>query len=254
MFLLLLENKLFLSPVGPNPQKVLDVGTGTGIWAIDFADQFPNATVIGTDLSPTQPSWVPPNCKFEIDDASIEWMYPKESFDFIHVRSLLGSIRDWPAFYQEAYKRHLKPGGWFEQLEMSVTIQSDDDTISEDHVFSRWGRIFVAIGEKLGKTFRILDLSRGYVTNAGFVDVVEERFKMPIGPWSSDPKYREIGRWNQLHCEEGIEGWAMALLTRVEGWSYLEVQVLLAEMRTALRDRKMHSYITVSVVYGKKPL
>lgn len=27
----------------------------------DFGDQYPNATVIGTDLSPIQPTWVPPN-------------------------------------------------------------------------------------------------------------------------------------------------------------------------------------------------
>lgn len=34
-----------------NPLKVLDVGTGTGIWAIQFADEFPSAEVIGTDVS-----------------------------------------------------------------------------------------------------------------------------------------------------------------------------------------------------------
>ena len=39
LYLLTLGNKLLLAPIGDNPQKVLDVGTGTGIWAIDFADQ-----------------------------------------------------------------------------------------------------------------------------------------------------------------------------------------------------------------------
>ena len=51
------DNKSHLAPLGPNIQKALDVGTGTGIWAIDFADEFPSAQVIGTDLSPIQPSW-----------------------------------------------------------------------------------------------------------------------------------------------------------------------------------------------------
>lgn len=36
---------------------MLDIGTGTGLWAIEMADLFPNATVIGTDLSPVQPNW-----------------------------------------------------------------------------------------------------------------------------------------------------------------------------------------------------
>jgi hypothetical protein len=67
----------------------------------DFADQFPSAEVIGTDLSPIQPAFVPPNLRFEIDDCCSEWAYTKDSFDFIHVRGMYGSIADWPKFYEE---------------------------------------------------------------------------------------------------------------------------------------------------------
>ena len=42
---------------------------------------------------------------------------------------------------------------------------------------------------------------------------------MPVGLWSSDPKYKEVGRWHLLDCSEGIGGWSMALLTRVVGVS-----------------------------------
>lgn len=93
---------MFLAPIGDNPQNVLDVGTGTGIWAIDFADQFPSAQVIGFDLSPIQPEWVPPNLQFEINDACSDWAYKKNSYDFIHVRAMYGSVADWPEFYQRA--------------------------------------------------------------------------------------------------------------------------------------------------------
>lgn len=34
MLTMLLDGKLFLAPIGSNPQQVLDVGTGTGIWAM----------------------------------------------------------------------------------------------------------------------------------------------------------------------------------------------------------------------------
>jgi ubiquinone/menaquinone biosynthesis C-methylase UbiE len=66
-------SKLYFAPV-ENPQYCLDVGTGTGIWAIDMgrspakgrranhstdwfpADQNPQCQVIGIDLSPGQPT------------------------------------------------------------------------------------------------------------------------------------------------------------------------------------------------------
>ena len=55
MFLRTLGGKLQLAPVPKDSQNVLDIGTGTGIWAIDFADEYPSAKVVGTDLSPIQP-------------------------------------------------------------------------------------------------------------------------------------------------------------------------------------------------------
>lgn len=53
---LLCGGNLHLAPL-LNPMRILDVGTGTGIWAMEMADQYPNSTVTGTDLSPVQPSW-----------------------------------------------------------------------------------------------------------------------------------------------------------------------------------------------------
>jgi hypothetical protein len=40
MTLLMMGRKLFLAPLPPSPQRVIDVGTGTGIWAIDFGKIF----------------------------------------------------------------------------------------------------------------------------------------------------------------------------------------------------------------------
>lgn len=69
----------------------------------EFADANPSAEVIGVDLSPIQPKFVPPNCRFEVDDITQEWTYPDNHFDFIHVRAMIGSIPDWTGFYKKAY-------------------------------------------------------------------------------------------------------------------------------------------------------
>jgi metalloendopeptidase OMA1, mitochondrial len=67
----LLGGKWFLAPIsqeGP-PQRMLDIGTGTGIWALEMGDRFPEAKVIGIDLSPIQPTAVPSNVHFYVQDA-----------------------------------------------------------------------------------------------------------------------------------------------------------------------------------------
>lgn len=50
-------NELYLAPIGEKAARILDLGTGTGIWAIEMGDKFPDSEIIGTDLSPVQPSW-----------------------------------------------------------------------------------------------------------------------------------------------------------------------------------------------------
>ena len=103
-FRLALNDKLYQAPVTENPTAILDLGTGTGIWAIDCADKHPETEIIGTDLSPIQPQWVPPNVKFEVDDAEQAWTFPDNHFDLIHTRILMGSLRDWDKFLAQAYK------------------------------------------------------------------------------------------------------------------------------------------------------
>ena len=49
-------NKLHLAPIKDDPHKILDLGTGSGIWAIDMAEKYPSASVIGVDTAAVQPN------------------------------------------------------------------------------------------------------------------------------------------------------------------------------------------------------
>jgi hypothetical protein len=68
------------------------------------ADKYPTASVIGIDLSPIQPAWIPPNLRFVVDDIEDEWIYPENHFDYIHIRHTLHSIRKPAALMETAYK------------------------------------------------------------------------------------------------------------------------------------------------------
>lgn len=65
-----------------------------------------------------------------------------------------------------------------------------------------------------GFSMVVPDLMRAGIESAGFTNVREKTFKMPIGDWAKHPIYKEAGRWNMMAYKEGLEGWLMYALTR----------------------------------------
>jgi SAM-dependent methyltransferase len=173
--------KHYFAPIGDNPQEIIDIGTGTGIWAIDMGDKFPSAIVTGTDLSPIQPTWVPPNVTFELHDCvQYPWDFRK-LFDFVHTQLINGfAVRDWTEFYTEAYQ-NLKPGGWVESHEFDLWLHTEGNAAPEPVTIRAWldqwdkgaGGGFRCSGDQLADSMR----------KAGFVDVGIKEFKLPVGPW-----------------------------------------------------------------------
>ena len=103
MLVELMGGELYHAPIGDNPQSILDVGTGSGAWAIEMGDRFPGAHVRGMDLSPVQPSLVPPNVDFLIDDCERdEWL--SHSVDFVHLRFMSIVLKDVPSTLRRAYE------------------------------------------------------------------------------------------------------------------------------------------------------
>jgi trans-aconitate methyltransferase len=178
IFMLILDGASFIAPIGPTPQRILDIGTGTGIWAMDVADAYPSAEVIGIDLSPIQPVWVPPNCQFIIDDVETDWPYPpSQAFDLVHTRTMMGAIKDWPRLYKQSFD-HLKPGGWIEVQESDAWITSDDDSKDRAPAVRKWveeiDRGSVAIGARLN----VASTHKESIEKTGFKNVHQKYTKV----------------------------------------------------------------------------
>ncbi|KAF2100116.1 S-adenosyl-L-methionine-dependent methyltransferase [Rhizodiscina lignyota] len=235
------------------PIKIMDLGTGTGKWAIEVAREFPNAQVIGTDLSPIQPEWYPANVKFIIDDASEDdWMMPPNSISYIHTRTMLGSFTDFRDVVRKAF-RYVEPGGWFESQEVYPSIYCDDGTMPADWPLLRWAKLHDEAAMNMGRPLRIANKLKRWYTEAGFVDVKEEVFKVPINPWPKDPQFKLIGRFHERNMLDGLQGFSLAFFHRGLGWTKEEIEVYLVDVRKALQDKRVHAYQKVYVVWGRKP-
>lgn len=87
---------------------------------------------------------------------------------------------DWDRFYSQAVQ-HLRPGGYIEQVEGRIMVESDDGS-ANDTKMEELGKIGLEAGDKFGKSLRTVDEMKDGMVRAGFVDVTVHSFKIPIGP------------------------------------------------------------------------
>ena len=160
------------------------------------------------------------------------------------MRYMLGSFDDagWADLYKKIYD-NLEPGGWIEQLEGDVFIQSDDGSLIPGSFLEGWGANILGCGERSGKSLNAYGDMKGRIEAAGFVEVQEQPYKLPMGSWPKDKVLKEAGKINLKHWETGIEGWAMYLMTKFgapKPWSADEVRVYVAKIREELKNPNLH--------------
>lgn len=234
MFLRLFGGKRYLCPI-KTPSNVLDLGTGTGIWAQELADSLPEwCQVMGVDLSPIQPIWLPPNCHFEVFDFNDRWTF-KRKFDLICGRMLIGSISSPQPLFQEVFKA-LVPGGWVEIQDVCPPT-----LISQESAFRKWRDEWCTALQKGGRDPYLAKELPQILTPLGFKNVTVQEFRIPQSGSLDIGISQELGKLNLLNILEGIEGLSLKPFLNV-GWTFSELQVLLAHVRAELSNEATRAY------------
>ncbi|KAF2090021.1 hypothetical protein K490DRAFT_71705 [Saccharata proteae CBS 121410] len=221
---LMLGGKLVLVPF-KGEGRVLDLGTGTGIWAIEAGENWEAATILGNDLSPIQPRWTPPNVSFEVDDIEDLWAFPTTNTN---------------------------NGGWVEMQDWDTTARCRDGSIRPDNNVAKYQSLCTEACEKIGRTANPGPALRHAMEAAGYKNVQERIFKLPSGLWPKDKTLKRMGAFNMLQYLEALEIGAFHLFVQALGWSMEEVQVFIAKVRQNAKDKNTYIYYDYYVVYGQK--
>jgi hypothetical protein len=222
---------------------------------------FPNAAITGTDLSPVQPTEVPENVHFLVDDATEkEWLWEANHFDFIHVGHMTGAMESFKGLLRKAFT-HLKPGSYLECHEMDPKPKCDDGTMPPEnpdgysaYALHDWFDLHMRASSEVepSRQFRIAPRIERWMKEIGFVDVEQRVFKVPINTWPTDEKLKDIGKWSESNWLEALAGWSYKPFLAL-GWSKNEIEVFLVDVRKSIQDRNVHAYMDFFVVTGRKP-
>lgn len=118
----------------------------------------------------------------------------------MHLRLLLGALprSEWKKVYRQVYE-NLQPGGWIEHTEVDMEVRSlPAKSLPEDATLRTYKSTLLAATENAGHASDNTDWMRQEIEDAGFVNVHELDFKMPVGDWPSHPVWKEAGKLSAI--------------------------------------------------------
>lgn len=148
--------------------------------------------------------------------------------------------------------RALKPGGWIELQELKFQVQCDDGTVRKGNKVQDFYETMESALVHFDVDLLAMRHNKRNVTDAGFANVTEIPFKIPIGTWPKDPRLKMIGLYNRSMVHDALYGVAVRPFTHGLKWTVEELEVYLVDVRKELADSSQHGYMPFQIVLGQK--
>ena len=140
----------------PERPLILDLACGPGEWVLAMAEEHPEASITGADISQLMTSYARSlalekgrhNVHFKVTDITQPLPFPDESFDLIHIRyvAFVLAPMQWPSMLAECH-RILKPGGRL------LGTETEGNGASTSPSGNKLMRIFQAALHRAGQSF-----------------------------------------------------------------------------------------------------
>ncbi|TFY63616.1 hypothetical protein EVG20_g6251 [Dentipellis fragilis] len=182
-----LDGKLTPAPL-ENPRRILELGAGSGAWAIQAAKQFPDAEVVASDFNPLPLRALPPNMRFERADVTQRMPFEPASFDVVHIRFVLCHIPDGHTLIPRIAEL-VAPGGWLLIDDCCMPISADGDCTNIRRCIEGYRAYMLAnkqqprLGDDLEGYLRALD---------GFQSLQVARTNFVLNSVSPDPVHQRL--------------------------------------------------------------
>lgn len=238
--------------------RVLDIGYGTAIWLLEMSDKYRETEFHGLDMADMAPPVVLPHIDLRSPvDFESPWALGEHSYDFIHMQMGLGSVANWPLLYSRVYT-HLKPGGYFEHVEIDWTPRCSDGTLRQGK-YTDWWHLYVSPPFTAAMRPLTYNTNTGLLfQEKGFVNIEHQEFRIPTNGWSNDRAERVSGTWweNAMGFGpdrgHGFEALSLAVLTRFQNWPVEHARQLCADAMAQAGDPNVHAYNVLHVWWAQK--
>ncbi|OKL55231.1 hypothetical protein UA08_09496 [Talaromyces atroroseus] len=232
-FLISQDEKLYQAPLC-DPGRILDIGTGTGVWAIEIGDKYPSAEVEGIDMLHLQPQMVPSNVRFVIDNLENLDTYKNNHWHHVHARDLNGFLSDAGRFSRDVFDI-LAPGGYFERVEL------DRWTIPQNKRYPCLSAFHRLLTQTLKNPLESSEDLVQSLEKAGFKSIQKKEWTIVLSKGNSSLEY----------FIQSLYVYGLRFFTDDLQWNILEFNIFIALIRNEIMAAgfKLNLYS----VYGQKP-
>lgn len=137
----------------------------------------------------------------------------------------------------------MKPGGWIELVDLDIEPNSYDNSLPDNSQMREWSKCLKKTSAAVGLDLDVAKKFKQLLLDAGFEDVQEVVYDLPVGDWSEDGRLKEVGRFQRFQFLEGLPAIGTALFMRVEGWTKHRLEVFMAGVRREGSSRNVHMLI-----------